>query len=72
MQSFPFLLLSFAARVGGNPNNGANDGLFYWNLNNSFGTANWNYGARVLIKNKKFAYYFPCHLAKIKSKSGLV
>lgn len=40
---------TFAARVGGYPNAGAHDGLFYWLLNLSFGAAFWNYGARVLM-----------------------
>nr|DAY77996.1 MAG TPA: hypothetical protein [Caudoviricetes sp.] len=37
------------ARVGGNSNNGTNDGLWYWNLNNDSSNANWNCGARVFI-----------------------
>ena len=41
------------AFVGGNFNNGANDGFFYWNLNNGSGNSNWNYGARLLILNNK-------------------
>jgi hypothetical protein len=37
------------AHVGGSFNNGANDGLWYWNFNNGSSNANWNIGARVLI-----------------------
>ena len=37
------------AHVGGNLNNGANCGLWYWNLNNDTSNANWNCGARVFI-----------------------
>jgi len=37
------------ARVGGNMNNGTNDGLWYWNLNNDSSNTNWNIGARLLI-----------------------
>ena len=37
------------AHVGGNFNNGAKDGLFYWNFNNSSSNSNWNIGARLLI-----------------------
>ena len=33
--------------VGGNLNNGANDGLVYWNCNNDVGNANWNIAART-------------------------
>ena len=62
------------ARVGGNPNNGANCGLFYWNLNNASSNSNWNCGARVIIFGNIIkiiiAYLFPCPLAKIKSKTG--
>ena len=32
--------------VGGNANNGANDGLFNWNWNNTSGNSNWNYAGR--------------------------
>nr|DAP18690.1 MAG TPA: hypothetical protein [Caudoviricetes sp.] len=44
-----FLCFWRVARVGGNSNNGANDGLWYWNLNNASSNANWNCGARVFI-----------------------
>ena len=30
---------------GGNLNNGANNGPFYWNANNGVTNANWNWGA---------------------------
>ena len=33
--------------VGGNLNNGANDGLVYWNCKNDVGNANWNIAART-------------------------
>lgn len=38
-----------AAHVGGNLNNGVNDGPSYWNLNNTASNANANIGARTLI-----------------------
>ena len=31
---------------GGNLNNGANAGVFYWNGNNAVSNSNWNYGSR--------------------------
>jgi hypothetical protein len=36
-------------QVRGNLRNGANAGLFYVNLRNDLGNANWNIGARVLL-----------------------
>ena len=46
----------------GNLRNGANAGLFYANLNNGLGNANWNIGARVLLYLKtmeiSFVAYF--------------
>ena len=33
--------------VGGNLNNGANDGRVYWNWNNDVGNAWWNIAART-------------------------
>ena len=38
-----------AAHVGGNLNNGSNDGPWNWNLNNAASNTNWNIGARQLI-----------------------
>lgn len=35
------------AYVGGNLNNGTNDGLVYWNCNNDVGNAWFNIGARI-------------------------
>lgn len=35
-------------RVGGNPNNGGNDGPFYWNANNAPTNGNWNYVGRLI------------------------
>ena len=37
------------AHVGGNFNNGANCGLWYWNFNNDSSNANFNIGCRVFI-----------------------
>lgn len=34
--------------LGGNANNGTNDGLFYGNWNNTASNSNWNIGARSL------------------------
>lgn len=40
--------------MGGNLNNGANDGAWYWNLDNDVGNSNWNIGApEFLYKNTK-------------------
>ena len=36
-------------RVGGNANNGANDGPFYGNWNNTASNSNWNYAARPTL-----------------------
>ena len=35
--------------VGGNWNNGSNDGPWYVNWNYAPSNANWNYGARLLL-----------------------
>ena len=43
------------ARFGGNWNNGANDGISYWNLNNSSSNANVNNGRQTLIRK---LFYF--------------
>lgn len=43
--------------AGGNANNGANDGPFYWNWNNTASNSNWNYGARpplLMLRNTKY------------------
>ena len=40
-----------ACLVGGNANNGANDGFVYVNSNNELGIANQNYGSRNCEKN---------------------
>lgn len=40
------------ARVGGYFIDGANDGLWYWRLNDASSNASWNLGARVLIDNQ--------------------
>lgn len=40
------------AHVGGNFNNGANCGLWYWNFNNDSSNANFNIGCRVIIFEK--------------------
>ena len=37
------------AHFGGNWNNGLNAGPSYWNLNNSSGNANVNYGRQTLV-----------------------
>ena len=37
-----------AVRLGGNPNNGANDGVLNFNANNAPSNANWNYGGEIL------------------------
>lgn len=34
--------------LGGNANNGTNDGLFYGNWNNTASNSNWNNGSRPL------------------------
>jgi hypothetical protein len=40
------------ALVGGGFSDGANDGLWSWNLSNTSSNAGWNFGARVLIDNQ--------------------
>ena len=40
------------ARVGGNFDNGANDGLWYWSLGDASSGASWGIGCRVLIDNQ--------------------
>jgi hypothetical protein len=39
-----------ALHVGGNLNNGSNDGFFNWNVNNTPSNANWNIGSRNFLK----------------------
>ena len=56
------------AHAGGNWNNGANDGLFYWNLNNDSSNANTNIGSRLLMVMNNHARYFPWRLPKISHK----
>ena len=57
------------AHVGGNFNNGANDGLFYWNLNNGSSNSNINIGARLVVYidylRKRRSVYYPYLLVKI-------
>ena len=38
------------AQFGGNWNNGANAGVFYWNLNNTSSNTNVNIGSQTLIR----------------------
>jgi len=68
------LSVSRVAHVGGNFNNGANDGLWYWNLNNTSSNANWNIGARVLIFEIIIfiTHHFPEPLLKIESQLGWI
>lgn len=40
------------ARVGGSFNDGASDGLWFWNFNYGSSNAYWHFGARVLIDNQ--------------------
>ena len=44
-------------RVGGNPNNGGNDGPFYWNANNAPTNGNWNYVGRLIYCIISAAFY---------------
>ena len=60
----------FFALVGGNMNNGTNDGLWYWNCNNASSNTNWNIGARLLILYKFITHHLPQHLLEI-SRYGL-
>ena len=65
------LLILRVAHVGGNFNNGANDGLWYWNLNNGSSNANWNIGARVLIFEIiiiNITHHFPEPLLEIETQ----
>lgn len=50
--------------VGGNWNNGSNDGLWYWNGNNDASNYNSNIGGRILIENILCSTHNPCPLAK--------
>lgn len=45
-----------AARVGGNWNNGANDGPSYWNCNNAPSNSNVNYRARQSYRETTTIY----------------
>ena len=62
-----------SAYVGGNFNNGLNDGLFYWNYRNGSSNSNWNIGARHLINEIKniiiiiLASHFPWLSKKLKN-----
>ena len=42
-------MLASLLALGGNFNNGTNDGVFYFNCNNAFSNSNLNYGAHLLI-----------------------
>ena len=44
-----FIVLASLLLLGGNFNNGTNDGVFYFNCNNAFSNSNLNYGAHLLI-----------------------
>jgi len=58
--------------VGGNWNNDANAGLWYWNGNNDASNANSNIGGRICCKYLH-GLYFLCHLAENNRKEyGLV
>lgn len=62
-----------AAIVGGNWNNGTNDGLWNWNLNNSATNTNVNIGARLLIEMENNCALKSIPLGKNMSKGqGLV
>ena len=37
------------AKLSGNANNGANAGMFYWNLNNDSGNLNQNIGSQISL-----------------------
>lgn len=59
---------------GGNANNGANAGAFYWNLNNDSGNRNRNIGAHVCPQSSAVKMLIPDHLVKhvaIKSLVGI-
>lgn len=46
---FAYLTTERAQQIGGNYDNGSNDGLAYWNLNNAVGNSNNNIGARLYL-----------------------
>lgn len=57
-----------ALRVGGNVNNGANCGAWYWNANNAASNGNWNLCGRLLyciVYLKIIAPYNPYRMVKI-------
>jgi hypothetical protein len=47
------------ALLGGNLNNGANNGPFFANLNNGVSASSWNFGAFGLLIVKRSAYSLP-------------
>ena len=56
--------------VGGNLNNGSNDGFFNWNVNNTPSNANWNIGSRNFLKlifGSLLLCIIPHRLVKIKT-----
>lgn len=57
------------ALVGGNCNNGANDGFLYVNVNNDASNSNWNIGASPIFRHiiVYLASIVPCLLAKMIS-----
>ena len=72
VQPFSAFGLSPFALVGGNFNNGANCGFWYWNLNNDSSIANVNRGCRVLIFEIKIIYTsFSLPLGKNRVETGL-
>lgn len=56
--------------LGGNANNGANAGAFYWNVNNSSSNSNRNIGAHVNPPRYKDTGSWA--LAQISSHNSLV
>jgi len=44
-----------AVRLGGNVNNGSNDGLLYFNANNAPANGNWNYGGEIFLSQSSGA-----------------
>ena len=57
--------------LGGNSNNGTNDGAFYGNWNNTASNSNWNNGSRphllILYDCISISRLCPCLLTKIVS-----
>lgn len=58
--------------LGGNANNGAQTGVFYWNVNNDSGNRNRNRGAHVCPQSNAVKILVPHLLVKYVAIKSLV